>query len=340
MKAVCKIAKGQKCELRDVKIPEPMPGWVRIKVEYCGICGTDIHIEDDEFATKFPAVIGHEYSGYIEALGEGVTAFQVGDRVVSTTEGITCGTCRYCHEGLMMLCDEQQSTGSTLDGSMAEYVVIPAEQVFRLEDHIDMRVAAMAEPLACCVRNVIESATVNAGDYVYVSGPGTIGQIVAQLAKISGAHVTVAGTAVDTERLAMAKKLGADEIIDVTKENPLDAAKRITKGAMYDVVFECAGAAPSAATCLDVVRKRGHFSQMAIYGKPISFNLDKILNKEVTLASSNASERSSWWIAMRLLEQNKVDLLPLVSNIYPIDDWKTAFLDVRNKIGYKIMIKP
>jgi L-iditol 2-dehydrogenase len=187
---------------------------------------------------------------------------------------------------------------------------------------------------------VIETAAVRPGDYVYVSGPGTIGQIVAQLAKAAGAHVTLAGTGADTDRLRLARAVSsADETIDVTKEDALAAALRVTAGQLYDAAFECAGAPQSAGVCLDVVRKRGQFIQVGLYGKSIQYDMDKALVKEVHILNSYASERTSWITGLRLLSQSKLRLEPLVSNIYPLSEWEAAFAAARDKTGFKVLLR-
>ncbi|HWQ77787.1 MAG TPA: alcohol dehydrogenase catalytic domain-containing protein [Anaerovoracaceae bacterium] len=312
---------------------------MRVKIKYTGICGTDLHILSDEYPANYPVVLGHEYSGVIDAVGFGVRDFALGDRVVSLTAAVVCGKCRYCYEGLHMLCDSRRSIGSGIDGAMAEYMTVPADLLFPVPENVSMKTAVLSEPLACCVRSVVEVSAVRPGDFVYISGPGTIGQIVAQLAKIAGAHVTVAGVGVDADRLALAKRLSADEVIDLTAENAMDAARRITGGDMFDVVYECAGAQPSATTCLDVVRKRGQFVQVGLYGKPIQFDMDKALVEEVFMVNSRATERTSWVTSLRLLAQGRLDLEPLVSNVFRLEEWEKAMAAAQNKEGFKILFE-
>ena len=324
--------------LTDVPIPAPKAGEVLIKIQYAGICGTDLHIMHDEFKVILPVTIGHEFSGVVEACGEGVDRFAPGDKVVAMTAAGSCGHCTYCQQGLYMLCDEKRGLGSGKDGAFAEYMTMPADRVFKLPDNIPLLDAALCEPLACAVRGAVEIAHVKPGDYVYVSGPGIIGQLVSQLAKIAGGHVTVAGTSQDAKRLELALEMGADEIIDVTRDDVMVCARENTDGSLYDVVFECSGAARAADTCLDVVRKTGHYQQVGLFGKPISFDMDKALLKEVSVANSYASERTSWIIAVRLLKQGKLKLKPLVSAVLPLEEWRKGFVMAEDKEGYKIVL--
>ena len=340
MKALFKLHPGEGgVVLRDTDVPEPKAHEVRIKIAFAGICGTDLHIISDEYPANYPVIMGHEYSGVVDAIGSEVCRFSPGDRVVSLTAAVVCGRCRYCYEGLYMLCDSRKSIGSGVNGAMAEYMTISEDLVFAVPYNVSMKSAALCEPLACCVRSVVETSAIRAGDYVYVSGPGTIGQIVAQIAKSAGAHVTVGGTGIDTDRLALAKELGANETIDVTGEDVREAALRITKGQHFDVVYECAGAQPSADTCLDIVRKRGQFIQVGLYGESIKYDMDKALIKEVYVLNSFASERTSWVTALRLLSQSKVNLEPLISNIFALVNWKEAVSAAKEKTGFKVLVQ-
>lgn len=340
MKALFKLHPGEGgVVLQETDIPKPKADEVRIKISYTGICGTDLHIVNDEYLANYPVIMGHEYSGVIDEIGTRVSGFAIGDRVVSLTAAEVCGKCRYCHEGLYMMCDCRKSIGSGVNGAMAEYMTISEALVFKIPDNISMKSAALCEPLACCVRSVVETSAIGLGDFVYVSGPGTIGQIVAQLAKSAGANVTVGGTGIDTDRLTLAKVLGAEDTIDVTAKNAHHAALRITGGELFDVVFECAGAQPSANTCLDIVRKRGQFIQVGLYGKPIQYDMDKALIKEVNILNSFASERTSWVTGLRLLSQSKLNLEPLISNVFPLIEWEKAIAAAKDKTGFKVLIQ-
>ena len=218
MKALRKLHPGAGgVQLCDVPIPKPAADEIRIKVAYVGICGTDMHIIDDEYDANMPVTMGHEYSGFVDAVGEDVTGYEIGDRVISMTVGYACGKCKCCRQGNELKCPERKSIGSGMDGAMAEYVVVKADRAFHIPEGVPLKIAALSEPVSTVTRSVIEVSDIRATDYVYVSGPGVMGQIVAQLAKLSGAHVTVGGTNMDGERLALAKQLGAGVIVDVTQ---------------------------------------------------------------------------------------------------------------------------
>ncbi len=323
----------------DLPVPEPAAGEVRIKIIYASLCGTDLHIRDDAFPVQMPVTIGHEYCGIIDKLGEGVDGLAVGDRVVSMTAAGYCGHCELCRAGLYMLCKEKKGLGSARNGSFADFMTFPADRVFKVPDGISTKAAALCEPLACVVRSVLEQANITAGDYVYISGPGVMGQFAAQLARAAGAFVTMAGTGIDEERLALARSVCADDVVDVTAEDAVAHAEQVTGGHMYDVAFECSGSARAIDTCVDVLKKTGHLQQVALYGKPVPVNLDKILMKEITISNSYASERTSWQRLMQLLAAGKVQLEPYCSAVLPLEEWEKAMELFESKQGYKILFQ-
>ncbi|WHH57017.1 zinc-binding dehydrogenase [Petroclostridium sp. X23] len=341
MKALVKQCRGAD-GVALTQVPEPIPqkNEIKIKVYAIGICGTDIHIMRDEFDSNPPVTMGHEYSGIVYEVGEDVKDFKPGDRVVSLTTVISCGQCNYCHAGLFMLCESRLAIGCGINGAFAEYLVIPADKAFKIPDEVSLEEAALCEPLACVVRSVIERATVKAGDYVYVSGPGTIGQLTMQAAIASGGKVVVGGTSIDGERLALASKLGAFETMLVNKEDIFIRTKEITNGYGFDVAFECAGVAQSADTCIRLLKKTGLYAQVGLYGEKIMFDHDLALKKEITMTNSFTSTRTSWERALRMLKYGQINMKPLISARLPIEEWKKGFDMVINKTGYKILLLP
>lgn len=342
MKAVVKHKKGKgkdTIKLMEVDEPKPKNDELKIRVIAAGICGTDIHIMQDEYDNNPPVILGHEFVGIIEECGQDVKGFQKGEYVISLTAVETCGKCKYCRQDLRMLCNKRKSLGSGVNGAMAEYVVVPADLAFKVPEEVtDIESLAISEPYACVVRAVIEMSTVNAGDIVLVSGPGTIGLITVQIAKAQGAYVIVSGLPNDIQRLELAMELGADKIVT----NKEELFQVLNKVAPYgaDVVFECAGVGPSADICIEAVKKGGIFSQVGLYGKKIPLDMDKLLFKEVKVTNSYATERTSWEIYLRLLRQNKICLTPLITKKLPLDKWEEGFNYFLNKEGFKVVLKP
>lgn len=341
MKALVKFAEGREgMGIRDVDVPVPKDDELLVRVMAAGICGTDIHLMKDEYAYHPPVILGHEYTGIVEETGSRVNGFRKGDQIISLTAAVTCGTCQYCRQGLLMLCNERRSIGSGVDGAMAEYIVIPAELAFKLPENVSgSDVMAIAEPLACVIRAVIEQSCLKAGDVVLVSGPGTIGQLAIMLAKMQGAYVIASGTQQDEERLRMAKEMGADAVAMDIGELKRIVGEMTVDG--VDVAYECAGAPASMSTCIDMLRKKGNLSQVGLFGKPVPVDMDQILYKELELTVSYATERTSWEILLQLAGQGKLDKVErLISKRLPLQEWEKAFDMFLNKEGYKIYLIP
>lgn len=341
MNAVVKVKHGPDC-MRYMEVPEPVPGADDIKVQVyaCGICGTDLHLMHDAYPSNPPIITGHEFSGVVSEVGENVTAFKPGDRIVTLTAVDTCEECEWCRQSLRMLCPERKSVGSGRDGGFAEYVVIPAKHAFHIPDGVSLRTAALCEPLACVCRSVCERSVIRAGDYVLVAGAGIMGQLTAQVAKANGAVVLMTGLQNDKERFELAKRLGVYETIYVDEGDPLGRIMEITGGMGVQVAFECSGAAPSADFCLKALMKTGTYTQVAIPGNPIPFDMDTALYKEITISNSYASERSSWLIALRLLENKLISIDDMISETYPLEQWEIGFRRTEEKKCYKILLMP
>ncbi|MGQ9632072.1 MAG: zinc-binding dehydrogenase [bacterium] len=343
MKGVVKVRKGVgNVELRDVPEPAPQPDEVIIEVKAAGICGSDIHIYYDDIFIPVnpPVVIGHEFSGVIAEVGSKVKDFKVGERVVSETAAVVCGRCRYCLTGSYNLCPERLTLGYWKNGAFTKYCATPSWRVHRLPDNIDFESAALCEPLACCVHGVLELTEISPGDTVVVTGPGAIGLLSMQLSIASGGRVVVCGTSADEHRLRLARELGAYAALNVERENALEFVRDITGGYGADVVLECSGAAPAANMGFEIVRKQGRYTQIGLFGKPITLDFEKIASKEIKTTGTLGQRRLAWERALALLERGQVRTLPLVSDRLPITDWKSGFEKFEKKEGIKILLYP
>ncbi len=343
MKALVKFAAGPgNMEIRDIPEPKPERGQVKIEVKEAGICGSDLHIYHSDIAipVKPPVVTGHEFSGVIAEVGEGVEGFKPGDRVVSETAFHYCQTCDFCREGFYNLCVERRTLGYWFNGVFTKYTVVPASRLHRIPDSVDFTTAAMTEPLACVVHAVYDLCRIVPGDVVLVSGPGAVGLMAMQVAKAHGATVVVSGTNVDLERLKMAKRLGADHAVNVQAENLKELLDGLTGGYGPDVVLECSGTAPGVDSALQLVKKRGYFIQIGLPGKKIEFDIEKVCYKELHFSGSLGSRKASWKKSLQLLGEKKVELLPLAATKLPITEWKKAFEMFERKEGFKIFLLP
>jgi L-iditol 2-dehydrogenase len=217
----------------------------------------------------------------------------------------------------------------------------PAANLHRVPDDLDLESAALTEPLACTVHGVLETAGIQAGDNVAITGPGPIGLLALQLAKVAGATVAMIGTNQDAERLKLARQLGADHSINVQEvQNVIEAVTDAFKADGADLVIECSGAAPAAKTLLDVVRRGGRFCQMGLYGKPILLDQDAVCYKELVVTGTNASVTAAWTRALKLLSEKKVNAQGLITHRFPIEHWDKALEVVKAKEGVKVVLKP
>ena len=341
MKAVVKYATGiGNVGVRDMPEPNPGPGQVKIEVKAAGVCGTDIHIYYDEYKTTPPIILGHELAGIVAEIGEGVTTCKVGDRVTSETYFDTCGVCRYCRGGLPNLCAKRRSIGSIVNGAMTRYVIVPQINVHQLPENVDFRAGALTEPLTCVVHGGLIRTKIMPEDVVLVSGPGTIGLLAMQVAKSAQATVVVSGLTQDEERLALGKELGADYVVNIEKQNLFEVLGDLTGGYGADVVFECAGAGPSAAMCLKAVRKAGQYTQMGLSGKPFQWDMDEVAYKEIRMTGMFATIPEAWVKALQLMASGLVNTKPLASHALPVTEWEKAFDMFKNKEGFKIILEP
>lgn len=342
MKAVVKAAKGVgHVEVRDVPEPSPQkPDDVKIEVKAASICGTDIHIYHDEYVNCPPVVLGHEMSGVVVEIGRGVTKFKVGDRVTSETFKYTCGRCRFCQAGLIGLCPERRSMGVHVDGAFTRFLIQREESLHKLPDNIDFNAGSLCEPLAAAVRAVHERARILPGDVVLVSGPGPIGLLCLQAAKLLDATVVLCGTTEDKQRLELGKKLGADVVVDVMDTNPAEVVAELTNGFGADVAIECAGAKASLDQCIRAARKGAQLVLVGLFGHPVEVNVDQTVIKEFTVLPSFAYEHRTWRRMIQLLAAGKLNTAPLVSGSFPITEWEQAFEAVKRKQGSKYLLLP
>lgn len=310
--------------------PEPSagPGQVVLDVVAAGICGTDIHIYDGEYAAVPPVTMGHEVAGVVAELGSGVDDTWRGARVVTETYFSTCGVCESCRAGRVNLCPERRSIGSYVDGGFAPRLLVPARNLHRIPEWLDGLAAAMAEPLACCCQS-LPAGVVAAGASVLVVGPGPIGLLAAQVARAEGGEVHVRGTPRDAARLELARTLGF--AVSTTED---EAAGE------FDVVVECSGHEAGMAFALASARRGGRYVQIGLAGKDVTIPFDLVCFRELTVTSGNASTPASWDRALGLIEERRVELEPLLSEAVPLAEWERAFAATRSGEGVKFVLVP
>ena len=341
MKALVKTARGPgNLEIREV--PEPVCGekGVKIEVAACGVCGTDIHVLKDEFPTNPPVIIGHEFCGRVVETGPGVTKFAPGDRVTAENVCIHCGECYMCRAGHYAICVKRGAQGLNIDGAFARYIVCAEKDVYRIPDNISYEEGALSEPMVCSVHAVLDQTKVGAGDIVLVAGPGAIGLIVAQAARAEGGRVILSGTTADRERFALARELGIERTVDVLTEDLGAAVAELSGGDGADVFIECSGAAPAVDAGMVLLKKRGRFTQVGLFGKKVPVDLDALVVKEIYLRGSMSHTWNAWKRGLDLVARGKVRLGPLVTSTYSILEWERAFREFEERKGIKILLRP
>jgi L-iditol 2-dehydrogenase len=246
MQGLMKVASGPgNLELRQLPDPVAGPGEVVVQVAATGICGSDLHIQDDEYKVVPPVVIGHETAGVVVATGADVQGVRPGDRVTSRTTISTCGECALCRAGRTNLCPQRRWLGGHVNGGFATYFVVPEATILPLPDSVSFDAGALTEPLACCVHGVLELGRPAAGSLAVVSGPGPIGLLCAQVARAAGAEVVILGTGVDGGRFALARRLGFEHLVDVQAQPAAEALRALWGEREPDLLVEAAGAPSS-----------------------------------------------------------------------------------------------
>ncbi|MFF0400155.1 zinc-binding dehydrogenase [Streptomyces sp. NPDC005248] len=333
-KAIVKTTRGAGgVEIREVSTRPPRAGEVTMEVAAAGVCGTDLHIMDGQWPTEPPVVMGHETSGTVIDCGDGVGGEWLGARVVAEVL-ITDGTCRHCLRGRRNLCENRRSIGRLADGAFTRQLTIPVRNLHRVPDGLDLLDAALAEPLACVLGALDFPPVVAPGDRVLVTGPGTVGLLAAQVARMAGGTATVAGTPRDTNRLAVARDLGFPA---VGESAPLDAS---AVDEHFDVVIECSGAVAAANLCLTACAKAGTYVQLGVFGDPVPIDMDQFCLKGLSLRTYYGASPHALDKALLLLAGGGIAARPLISQVASLDDWESVFAQTRAGSGLKFMFDP
>lgn len=341
MQAVVKTERGPgHVALKEMPEPRAGAGQVKIAVRAAGICGTDLHIVQDEFPSWPPVILGHEFAGTVAAVGEGVEGLAVGDPVVAQTPAVWCGCCRYCLTGHLLMCAAKRSIGYGVDGAFASHIVVPAGTVHRLPPKMDLEAAALCEPAACAVRAVCERAQIAAGDRVLVTGAGPIGLLVMQAAMAQGARVCLTGTRADAQRLQVARDLGTNLVVDVDREDLREALRGLAEAEGVDWAFECSGAPAALETCLRALRRQGCLVQVGLFGRRFESDYEQVAMKELTLLGSYGHVHSSWRRAIALIADGRIRTHPLITAVLPLTHWEEAFRRAEAKDGVKFLLRP
>jgi L-iditol 2-dehydrogenase len=230
--------------------------------------------------------------------------------------------------------------GYWYNGAFAKFTIVPQDKIHLLPKKISFIEGALLEPLACVTHATMDQSIMSPTDIVLITGPGAIGLMALQVAKAYGAKVLISGTDYDIDRLEFARKLGADRVINIQKEDIYQIIKEETYRCGVDVVFECSGSSSAIKANMDLIKKRGKYNQIGLTEKMTSLDFNQICYKELKVTGSLGSIWTSWKNAISLVKNNKVDLKCLVLHQFPLSSWKEGFSIFENKKGIKIILKP
>jgi 2-desacetyl-2-hydroxyethyl bacteriochlorophyllide A dehydrogenase len=327
VKAAVIVTPGE-IALESVPDPAPGPREVVVQVAGCGICGTDLHIMDGEFAPAYPIVPGHEFAGTVVATGAEVTEVRVGD-AVAVDPSLHCGECYQCRRGRGNLCERWAAIGVTVPGGAAEFAVAPVKNCFPLPEGVAPADAALIEPLSCAVRG-FDVLPRRLGDHYLIYGAGTRGLMMLELAKRSGA-ASVSVVDLNADRLATATRLG----VTAAGARP----EEVERPRGWDVVIDCTGVQAAIQDGLGRVAPAGTFLQFGVadYAARATVEPFKIYNQEITITGSMAVLQS-FERAGDLFVAGVLDPEVFISHRFPLDSYADAMAQFRAGIGRKIQI--
>jgi L-iditol 2-dehydrogenase len=331
-------------EIAEMPLPAVGPGEVLVRVEACGICGSDVHGYDGSSGRRIPPIVmGHEAAGVVAAVGADVEGYAAGDRVTFDST-VYCGECAFCKSGDVNLCDNRQVVGVSCGdyrrhGAFAEFVVVPQRILYRLPEGISFAEAAMLEAASVAIHGVRVSEA-RGGETALVIGAGMIGLLTLQAARAAGcARVFVAD--VDATRLKMAKDAGADEILHASGAELVAQVMKLTEGRGVDLAFEAVGRNETVAGAIDCTRKGGTVTLIGNIQPEVTLPLQKVVTRQLRLQGSCASS-GEYPQAIELITSGKINVAPLITAVAPLEEGPRWFerLHAREPNLMKVILTP
>lgn len=325
MKSLAKQKKSPGIWMVDNSVPDVGPNDLLIKIRKTAICGTDMHIYHwDEWAQStipVPMIVGHEYVGEVVEIGSEVAGFCIGDRV--SGEGhITCGYCRNCRAGRRHLCRNTSGVGVDRQGAFAEYLAIPAFNAFKIPDNISDDLAAIFDPFGNAVHTALSFDLV--GEDVLITGAGPIGIMAVAVARHVGArHVVI--TDINEYRLSLAKKMGATRVVNVAKESLKDVMSELHMTEGFDVGMEMSGVPVAFSSMLENMNHGGKIAMLGIPPNDVSVDWNNVIFKGLTIKGIYGREMFETWYKMVSLLQSGLELNPIITHQFDVDDYLQGF---------------
>ena len=315
----------------------PKAGEVKIKVKYCGICGSDIHGYTGASGRKIPPmVMGHEFSGVVTQVGEGVQKFRVGDRVAVQPVKY-CGECEFCKSGNMNICANRRGLGVLdVDGAFTEYICMEEKYVYGLKDTVSDEEGALLEPLSVAYHAVRHAQPLE-GRNVLIAGTGTIGLLILMLVKANHAKNIIV-TDLSEDRLAQARSFGADIAVNPGTQDLDSVLREAGIRDDIDVAIECVGATPTCQQTVDFVKIQGRIVWVGNAAKMVSVNMQNIVTRELSVQGTYAFTEEDFAGALKLLEEKKIPARKIVTRMVTLDQTVEAFEDLTKGAGKDIKI--
>ncbi len=315
-------------ELRDV--PKPIllgANDVLVEVQAAGVCGSDLHMYHDiqGFSVRRPVILGHEFSGVVVEVGKNVTSVQVGDPVVSETPAYVCGECIYCRTGQYNLCPNRRGFGVLEDGAMAQYVRTREAIVHKIPAGVSFEKASLTEPCCVAYNAVAHHSHIRPGDYVVVFGPGPIGLLCTQIAKLfHPSRLVVVGTRSDRKRLEIARLFGANEVLVAEEQDVVKEILAYGDGFGPDLVLDAVGISATLKQSIEVVRPAGQITKIGWGPAPVGFSLDPLIQKAARLQGSFSHNYPMWEKVLTLMSVGAIDPMPM-ARTFSLSQWQSAF---------------
>lgn len=328
----------------DVPMPRPGPEEVLVRVEACGICGSDVHGYDGSSGRRVPPLImGHEASGTVAAVGPNASKFKPGDPVTFDST-VYCGQCQYCRKGEVNLCENRQVLGVSIpeyrrEGAFAEYVVVPERIVYSLPENVSFREAAMVEPLAVAV-HAVGLSNFPEGASALVVGAGMIGLLVLEALRAAGCKNVIV-TDIDDSRLQLAKDMGAAAVINGKTSDTVAEVRKLTSGEGVDVALEAVGSTPTVKVAIESVRKGGTVTLIGNIAPIVEIPLQAVVSRQLRLQGSAASA-GEYPRCIEMLASGTVNVKPLISVVAPLEEGAQWFerLHERHPNLMKVILSP
>jgi alcohol dehydrogenase/L-iditol 2-dehydrogenase len=314
-------------ELREIPVPEIGDTDVLLQVGAVSVCGSDVHQfhATHSWAVNVPVVLGHEFGGTVAKAGRDVSGIREGDRVVSETAAVICGTCLMCRTGRYNICPTRKGFGYGVNGAMAQYVKVPARCLHHIPDSLPFDLACLCEPHAVAYQSMCINSTIRPGDLVVVFGPGPIGLLCTRMAALAGAHpLVVVGLTQDAPRLQAARELGATHTVDALTQ-PLDEIVRSLDPLGADLVCEASGASRPLQTAFGLVKPGGQVTKVGWSPDNIPIDMNPLVGKNVTLQGSFSHNYPVWERVIQLLDARLTKPDVVVGQRSGLDGWRRAF---------------